>query len=227
MKREEDSEPSPPQEPTTISRHTAPFQTPDMAFKVIFVGDTGTGKTCMIRRLVYNEFEETHSVTIGGDFVNTYFEIDRKKVKLQLWDTCGLEQYRSLVRLYFKGAHAAIIAYDMSQQTKGESIRSWHSEIRDNTVGNIPIYLVGTKSDLGPSVMPEFVINGLVSSLGMAGKFETSSKTGTGVSSTLDSVLLKLYRTAMTEEKANQSFGPGIRVDLAQHGARRRGKGCC
>ncbi len=224
-KGEQTTEPTPAT--TTITRETTSFQNPDLSFKLIFVGETSTGKTCMIKRLVYNQFEETHSVTIGGDFINVYFDVQGKKIKVQLWDTCGLEQYRSVVRLYFKGAHAALIAYDMSREKTSETIKGWNREIRENTVGSIPIYLVGTKSDLGPNKVSEDVLSEMVSSLEMAGRFETSSRTGERLAAMLDAVVLKLFSIATTEGKSKTETEQRLRVEALAKGRSRKKKDCC
>eukprot|EP00826_Nyctotherus_ovalis_P055054 TRINITY_DN7283_c0_g2_i1.p2 TRINITY_DN7283_c0_g2~~TRINITY_DN7283_c0_g2_i1.p2 ORF type:complete len:210 (+),score=60.82 TRINITY_DN7283_c0_g2_i1:129-758(+) len=175
----------------------------DISFKVIIVGDTGVGKTCLLRRFAYDDFDETHSVTIGGDFINIYHLIGGKKTKMQLWDTCGLEQYRSLVRFYFKGAHAAIITYAMNESSE-KSIRGWHREIRENAEGGIPIYLVGTKLDLNERMISPTEVLALVDELGLEKHFGTSAKTKVGINEMMHDLLLTMYEKETNKTKVQQ-----------------------
>ena len=209
-----------------IERSTATFPAPDLSFKIILVGDSGTGKTSLAKRVSTNDFDDAYSVTIGGDFVNISYVINKLKVKVQLWDTCGLEQYRSLVKLYFKGAHAALIAYDMSQERSFTSVPAWCKDIRDNTSRLNSVYLIGTKVDLGKAAVPRERVEETVQSLGLAAAFETSAKTREGVDALMKAVLTTLYRAAMEEAKAEEQPGPSKRIGSFQFKPKKKG-GCC
>ena len=172
----------------------------EISFKVIIVGDTGVGKTCLLRRFAYDDFEEIHTVTIGGDFINIYHLIDKKKTRMQLWDTCGLEQYRSLVRFYFKGVSAAIITYDINTDSN-KLIREWHREVRENSDGNIPIYLVGTKLDLDDRKMSLSEIKELIDELRIEKHFETSAKMKIGIKEMMHDLLETMYIEEMKKSE--------------------------
>ena len=208
-----------------ITREPTPFIEIDMVFKIIIVGDTGVGKTCLIRRFGYNEFDEVHSVTIGGDFINVFFMLDgSKKVKIQLWDTCGLEQYRSLVRLYFKGTHAALIAYDMSEKI-GDAVKMWHEEIKNNTSNEIPVYLVGTKADLGSDKNSKDEIGALMSSLGFVDHFLTSAKAEIGINEMFMKILNNLYVAELQKsDKSKKRFDEKLKLNRQKAN---NGKSCC
>ena len=175
-----------------FERQLEPFIDVDICFKLILVGDSGSGKTCIIKRLAYNEFEESSSVTIGGDFVNIYYKSNDTKIKVQLWDTCGLEQYISLTRLYFKGTDAAILTYE-TQKPFDSRTRMWHEEIKANTTKDIPIFLVGAKCDLG--VKENLKIKDFIEEFKITNSFITSSRTNINIEIMMTEILKTLFLT--------------------------------
>eukprot|EP00826_Nyctotherus_ovalis_P052286 TRINITY_DN6607_c0_g1_i8.p1 TRINITY_DN6607_c0_g1~~TRINITY_DN6607_c0_g1_i8.p1 ORF type:complete len:222 (+),score=43.85 TRINITY_DN6607_c0_g1_i8:162-827(+) len=210
----------------SLTRQQTPFIDIDMLFKLILVGDTGVGKTCLIRRFGYDEFDSSHTVTIGGDFINIFFlATDNKRIRLQLWDTCGLEQYRSLVRLYFKGANAALIAYSMNERLDA-NIRTWHDEIKSNTMSDIPVYLVGTKADLGVKANTDEEIKILVSSLGIVRHFETSAKERLGMDETITDILSYLHSISTKDSEAKPKVADK-KVKVRKSSRKKKKDSCC
>ena len=210
-----------------VTKSDIAFVDPDMSFKIILVGHTGAGKTCLAKRVANDEFDDVHSVTIGGDFLNIYYYVNSKKVKLQLWDTCGLEQYRSLVRLYFKGANAALITFDLSQDTAFSTVTEWNKELRDNISEDIPTYLVGTKCDIKSKHIPEDAISNLVKTLNLTASFNTSSKTKEGLQDLFSAMLLKLYAEWENESKTKATLEQRIKVETIRKTLPKKSKKCC
>jgi Ras-related protein Rab-1A len=122
----------------------------DDLFKTLILGDSNSGKTSLLDRLVNNQFMNCYISTIGIDFnVKTIKLEDETKVKLQIWDSCGQERFRSLTRSYYRNSSAFIICYDITSLKSFENAKFWIDEIEkyvdDRDIIQI---LVGTKNDL-------------------------------------------------------------------------------
>ncbi|XP_044045991.1 ras-related protein Rab-33B-like [Siniperca chuatsi] len=119
-------------------------------FKVLVIGDSGVGKTCLTHRLCAGEFPSRVEATIGVDFRERLLDIDGEKIKLQLWDTAGQERFRkSMVQHYYRNVHAVLFIYDVTCPASFGSLSAWIEECRQNSLGQeIPRFLVGNKSDL-------------------------------------------------------------------------------
>eukprot|EP00064_Thunnus_orientalis_P011609 superscaffoldBa00001689_g11640 len=119
-------------------------------FKVLVIGDSGVGKTCLTHRLCAGAFPSRVEATIGVDFRERLLDIDGEKIKLQLWDTAGQERFRkSMVQHYYRNVHAVLFIYDVTCPTSFNDLAAWVEECRQNSIGQeIPRFLVGNKSDL-------------------------------------------------------------------------------
>uniref|UniRef100_A0A3B5M3C3 Uncharacterized protein n=1 Tax=Xiphophorus couchianus TaxID=32473 RepID=A0A3B5M3C3_9TELE len=119
-------------------------------FKVLVIGDSGVGKTCLTHRLCAGEFPRRSEATIGVDFRERALEVDGEKIKLQLWDTAGQERFRkSMVQHYYRNVHAVLFVYDVTCPASFNGLTSWVEECRQNSLGHeIPKFLIGNKSDL-------------------------------------------------------------------------------
>ena len=192
-------------ESVDIERSTIPLTDFEYSFKVILVGDTGVGKTSVIKRIELNKFDETHSVTLGGDFVKIFYWVNHQKVKVSLWDTCGLEQYRSMIKIYFKGSDASIIVFDLSSEKTFYSVQKWLADVKDNISQSSYIYLVGNKSDLGIRAVPQEVINSYVASSGINGYYEISARTSEGIDTMFNSIVYDIYGKSLKEASIEAS----------------------
>ncbi|KAM6167132.1 ras-related protein Rab-19 [Erethizon dorsatum] len=120
----------------------------DYLFKVILIGDSNVGKTCVVQHFRSGVYTETQQNTIGVDFTVRSLDIDGKRVKMQVWDTAGQERFRTITQSYYRSAHAAIIAYDLTRRSTFESVPHWIHEIEKYGAANLVIMLIGNKSDL-------------------------------------------------------------------------------
>jgi len=118
--------------------------------KVVFLGDTAVGKSCLTVRFVRNEYFEFQEPTIGAAFLAKNIEYQGKKLKLEIWDTAGQERYRSLAPMYYRGAKAAVVVYDITQKDTLTGAKSWIAELQTRQPGCV-IILVGNKVDLNKS----------------------------------------------------------------------------
>ncbi|XP_041838921.1 ras-related protein Rab-33B-like [Melanotaenia boesemani] len=119
-------------------------------FKVLVIGDSGVGKTCLTHRLCAGEFPIRVEATIGVDFRERVLDVDGDRIKLQLWDTAGQERFRkSMVQHYYRNVHAVLFVYDVTCPASFNGLTAWIEECRQNSVGHeIPRFLIGNKSDL-------------------------------------------------------------------------------
>ena len=101
----------------------------DFLSKVIIIGDTGVGKSCLMKRVIDNTFNEEHKVTIGVENGTYLMKCNHKVVKLQIWDTAGQESYRSVTRIFYKGANCVMLAYDITRDDTFANLSDWMREI--------------------------------------------------------------------------------------------------
>lgn len=119
----------------------------DYLFKLLLIGDSGVGKSCLLLRFTDNTYTDSYISTIGVDFKIRTVEMDGKTVKLQIWDTAGQERFRTITSSYYRGAHGIIIAYDTTDLKSFENIKGWLAEVERYASETVVKILVGTKSD--------------------------------------------------------------------------------
>ncbi|KAG7458854.1 hypothetical protein MATL_G00225020 [Megalops atlanticus] len=123
-------------------------------FKIIVIGDSGVGKTCLTYRFCAGKFPDKTEATIGVDFREKVIDIDGEKIKVQLWDTAGQERFRkSMVQHYYRNVHAVVFVYDVTNGASFRSLPAWIEECRQHSLGQeVPRILVGNKCDLRDAV---------------------------------------------------------------------------
>ncbi|GKT16348.1 Ras-related protein ORAB-1 [Aduncisulcus paluster] len=133
-----------------LSKYTPKMTTKDydMVFKILLIGESGVGKSCLLLRFADDSYTESYISTIGVDFKIKTIPIDDKTAKLQCWDTAGQERFRTITSTYYRGAHGIIIVYDVTDRESFESVRAWLDEIDRYASDSIVKMLVGNKSDL-------------------------------------------------------------------------------
>ncbi|XP_013772025.1 ras-related protein Rab-32-like [Limulus polyphemus] len=140
-------------ENNTLENSITNYETEELLFKVLVIGDFGVGKTAIIRRYTEGVFSQYYKITIGVDFAIKSILWDAKtRITLQLWDIAGHERFGYMTRVYYKYATAAIIVYDLSRLTTLESVVKWQKDVIDKvTLQNgqpIPIILLANKCDI-------------------------------------------------------------------------------
>uniref|UniRef100_A0A7S4NVZ5 Ras-related protein Rab-2A n=1 Tax=Paramoeba aestuarina TaxID=180227 RepID=A0A7S4NVZ5_9EUKA len=128
--------------PSTL---TVPYE---CLFKYIIVGDTSTGKSCLLLQFTDRRFQPIHDLTIGVEFGSRTIEIDGNRVKLQIWDTAGQEKFRSITRSYYRGAAGALLLYDITRRETFDHLTTWLEDCRQYSNERIVITLIGNKCDL-------------------------------------------------------------------------------
>ncbi|XP_029318059.1 ras-related protein Rab-19-like [Cottoperca gobio] len=120
----------------------------DFLFKIILIGDSNVGKTCLVQNFKSGIFSERQQNTIGVDFTVRTVDIEGKRVKMQVWDTAGQERFRTITQSYYRSAHGAIIAYDITRQPTFDSVTHWIKEVELYGATNVVLVLIGNKCDL-------------------------------------------------------------------------------
>lgn len=163
----------------------------DATFKIIIFGDAGCGKTTLTQRFLTNLFVSDSKMTIGVDFEVKSLEVDKQKVKLQIWDFGGEERFRFLLPTYVRGARGGLFLFDITNYSSIAHIDDWLSVIRKEIRAEdiFPIIVVGGKADLAENreVSAGEGIK-IAKSRNVDGFIETSSKTGENVEKTFEAL---------------------------------------
>ncbi|KAK2905643.1 hypothetical protein Q8A73_009586 [Channa argus] len=163
--RKEAQSPSRPPSPTQVgmnsrgsggrSNGTLP-QTKICQFKLVLLGDMAVGKSSLVLRFVKGQFDEFQETTIGAAFLAQSVCLDDTTVKFEIWDTAGQERYHSLAPMYYRGAQAAIVVFDITKPETFERAKAWVKELQRQASPNIVIALAGNKADLAEKRLVEY-----------------------------------------------------------------------
>jgi len=120
----------------------------DLLFKLLLIGDSGVGKTCILFRFSDDSFNASFISTIGIDFKIKTIELDGRKIKLQIWDTAGQERFHTITTSYYRGAMGIMLVYDVTQARSFENINKWLRNIDDHASDDVVKMLIGNKCDM-------------------------------------------------------------------------------
>eukprot|EP00301_Raphidiophrys_heterophryoidea_P025184 c8392_g1_i3.p1 GENE.c8392_g1_i3~~c8392_g1_i3.p1 ORF type:complete len:231 (-),score=56.39 c8392_g1_i3:262-879(-) len=120
----------------------------EFTLKFIVVGDTGTGKSCMLHHYVEGKPRKVHAPTIGVEFGSKMIKLDGKSIKLQIWDTAGQERFSSVNQSYYRGAAGCMLVFDVSNRDSFTNLSKWLTDAKDLSGPNVTIALVANKVDL-------------------------------------------------------------------------------
>ena len=120
----------------------------DLSFKIIVIGNSGVGKSCLSIKATKNIFENNYLATVGFEFFSFNVKLDDKVVKLQIWDTCGQEIYRSLITNFYRNSSLAIIVYAIDDRQSYQDIEVWLKDLKTYSNPDIKVFLIGNKTDM-------------------------------------------------------------------------------
>ncbi|KAI8090547.1 GTP-binding protein ypt1 [Thamnidium elegans] len=199
----------------------------DYLFKLLLIGDSGVGKSCLLLRFADDTYTESYISTIGVDFKIRTIELEGKTVKLQIWDTAGQERFRTITSSYYRGAHGIIVVYDVTDADSFNNVKQWLQEIDRYAAEGVNKLLVGNKSDLVDKKVVDLeqaqeFVDGLSIPL-----LETSAKDATNVEQAFLTMAKQIKdRMGSTMQQQQQAkstvkVGQGAAVQPQQSG------GCC
>ena len=167
----------------------------DIILKIITLGSSEVGKTCILHRYFNNDFKENLLSTIGIDIRTKFFKFNDDKVKMNFIDTAGQEKFRAISVNYLKGTNGVILVFDITKKESFDLIETWIDEIKQNNKTNIGKILLGNKSDLEADreVQKEDAVK-LAEKLGCQ-YFEGSAKTGENITEALNTVASETYES--------------------------------
>jgi len=120
----------------------------DYSVKVVVLGDSGVGKSCLLKQFAKGLYDDLYVSTIGVDFETKKVSLDGALIKLYLWDTAGQERFRNITRSYYRGADAVLLVYDVTDEQSFGNVRLWLQDLRNSTSRPVVTVLVGNKADL-------------------------------------------------------------------------------
>ena len=156
----------------------------DINFKIIIIGNSGVGKTCITNNAVTNSFSNEYKSTIGMEIFSLYIKIKNNNtiLKFQIWDTCGQEIYRSLITNFYRSSSLAILVYSIDQRESFDDLDLWIKELKANNSPDTKLILVGNKLDLEDKRKVQYEEGKkLAQDFNFIGFFETSAKTGKNI----------------------------------------------
>ena len=194
----------------------------DLMFKILLLGDSGVGKSSLLLRYTKNEFISDLRSTIGVEFALKYLTIDNFQLKVQIWDTAGMERYRSITNAYYKGAKGVIVVYDICRKKSFENVDKWIDDFKSKADDDAVIILIGNKSDLDEK---REVSKEEAESKAQKNKFgfmETSAKDNNNVQKAFETLfheIVKIYKNKNNIEfNDNKGGDGGIKKDKKENG---------
>ncbi|EAK89020.1 Rab5 like small GTpase [Cryptosporidium parvum Iowa II] len=196
--------------------------------KLVLLGDASVGKSCLVVRFSKDEFHEYQEPTIGAAFMTQSVNVDDDyTVKFEIWDTAGQERYRSLAPMYYRGAAAAIVVYDITNVETFQGAKSWISELQNINNNDIVVALVGNKYDLESSrTVDSETARNYAKEKGIL-SFETSAKTGYNVQELFEEIARKLPNTKKLDSNSMSTENNGKTGGFQLFRSDRRGGGNC
>jgi len=199
----------------------------DYLFKLVLIGDSGVGKSCLLLRFADDAFTESYISTIGVDFRFRTVKMDKKTVKLQIWDTAGQERFRTITSAYYRGADGIIMVYDTTSSDSFDHVNDWLKEVNRYASEGTCKLLVGNKCDrTADRAVTTERAKEFADDLGVA-FLETSAKTAKNV----EEAFLTMAGELIKQREAKLAAGGGKEKDTKAKvklgGGKGNTSGCC
>ena len=204
----------------------------DLSFKLIFIGDSSVGKSCLTAKAVKNNFEEYYQATVGFEFLTFNMKVNDKVIKLQIWDTCGQEIYKSLISNFYRNSSLAVLVYAIDNKESFNHVENWLNDLKSQANPDVRIFLVGNKADLeedrkinkeeGEKYKEDQHLDLFM---------ETSAKTGHNARNVLVEAAKILYKDYLAFDEKNKNDNPNLNngkggKKLIPKGKKEK-RGCC
>ena len=193
----------------------------EKTLKIIILGSSEVGKTCIYNRYFHNDFKENLLSTIGIDFQTKFFKFDDQKVKANYIDTAGQEKFRAISVNYLKGTDGVILVFDITNKETFDLLETWLKELKDTNKADVSKVLIGNKSDLSGERQVTVEDAQYLADTMKCKYFEASAKSGENITEALDEIARVSYINYTNNE---------LRVDsivLNKETKEKRKKSCC
>lgn len=200
----------------------------DYLFKLLLIGDSGVGKSCLLLRFADDTYTESYISTIGVDFKIRTIELEGKTVKLQIWDTAGQERFRTITSSYYRGAHGIIVVYDVTDGDTYSNVKQWLQEIDRYACEGVNKLLVGNKSDLTNKKVIDYTVAKEFAEGLQIPFLETSAKNATNVEQAFLTMAKQIKdRMGTNNVSATQGNKTTVKVGGGTSVAPQPSGGCC
>ena len=199
----------------------------DKLFKIIIIGESGVGKSSLALKVSKNIFYENYVPTIGFETLSLYFRLNEKYIKMEIWDACGQEAYRSLIKNYYKGASLIILVYSINDMKSFNKLKEWINNIREINE-NVKIFLIGNKIDkeeqrkITKEMGEKFYQNNKLNSF-----FEASAKTGYNINDIFIQAVKILYDDIKDDEFKLKAMDDYIIIEEKNQVSHTCNDNCC
>ena len=205
----------------------------DLSFKIIVIGDSSVGKSCLTAQAVRSNFIEFYQATVGFEFLTYNLRINTNIIKLQIWDTCGQEVYKSLISNFYRNCSLALIVYAINNRNSYEHAENWLNDLKNQSNPSVRVFLIGNKCDLEANRAVSIEEGENFKTQKKLDKFiETSAKTGKNARSVLVEAAKILYKDYLkAKEEMNEENGEDIKkgekLEKKKVKENNEGKKCC
>ena len=195
----------------------------DLLFKLLLIGDSGVGKTCILFRFSDDAFNTTFISTIGIDFKLKTIELNGKIIKLQIWDTAGQERFHTITTAYYRGALGVMMVYDITDKKSFDDITNWLRAIQEHANPNVEKMIIGNKCDMEERRVILKEHGEAVANANDALFLETSAKTNTNVDEAFEQIAERILNKTIIEEEDSEQ----IRNLSTKSAQTKKNQNCC
>ena len=215
---------------SSLNNVSPPKKDYDFIFKLVLIGDTSVGKSCILTRYADDQFTENYVTTIGVDFRFKTMIVMDKIIKVQVWDTAGQERYRSITNAYYRGAEGILIIYDQTNKESFNNIDNWIEEVTKYTGKDVIICALGNKCDLKDNEISSDDIKNYIKKRKIK-FFKVSAKTGSGVEDAfkymIEQLILKSLKKMESNNKNTIQIDNNNKQNKNEHVSNNGGDLCC
>ena len=182
--------------------------------KFVIIGDSGVGKSNILLRYIYNSFSEEFKTTVGVEFGAKNIEIDKKVYRIQIWDTAGQENFRSIARAYYKNSVCACVVYDISKHSSFEDIQVWIDDCTKQTAKSVLLFLIGNKNDLNDEREVSYEEGEAYAKAHKMMFLEASAKTGNNINEIFERSVKQSAKNIKNNVYDLENDSSGIRIGV-------------